>query len=98
MIQGGVGEIVRIAITTLDKEVIRKYPEVEMFLQVHDDIVFYVPEGLVAEIAPKVQHIMENVEVFNVPIIAEGKVGKNWGKMQKLEEYLASAKVAILSS
>lgn len=98
LIQGGVGEIVRIAITTLDKEVIRKYPEVEMFLQVHDDIVFYVPEGLVAEIAPKVQHIMENVEVFNVPIIAEGKVGKNWGKMQKLEEYLASAKVAILSS
>ncbi|HWB33748.1 MAG TPA: DNA polymerase [Candidatus Paceibacterota bacterium] len=60
-----------------------------MLLQVHDELVFEVADDKVAALAPKIKEIMENVvpesERRGIPFLAEGKVGKNWGQMEKLK-------------
>ncbi|HEV8677373.1 MAG TPA: DNA polymerase, partial [Candidatus Paceibacterota bacterium] len=59
-----------------------------MLLQVHDELVFEIEEGRIKALAPKIKEIMENVipakERHNIPFLAEGKVGPNWGEMKKI--------------
>jgi DNA polymerase-1 len=60
-----------------------------MLLQVHDELVFEIEEDRVDALAPKIKEIMEGLvreeERLGIPIIAEGKVGRNWGEMEKLD-------------
>ena len=59
-----------------------------LLLQVHDELIFEVKEDLAAEFAPKIRTILESVmdgkETHGVPIIAEPKIGPNWGEMTPL--------------
>jgi DNA polymerase-1 len=62
--------------------------DVHMILQVHDELVFEIKESRIKELAPKIQHLMESVldghETHGVPILAQGKVGPDWGSMVPL--------------
>ena len=59
-----------------------------LLLQVHDELVFEIKEDKVDVCAPMIREIMEGVlsdkQNKGVPITVEGKVGSNWGDMQKL--------------
>ena len=88
IIQGGVGEIMRVAITRLDRH-FRNDP-VYMLLQVHDDIIFEVKEEILYTAVPEIKEIMEDFD-FSIPIIVDVKVGKNWGDMVKWQEYMDDA-------
>lgn len=64
----------------------RKYPEVQLLLQVHDSILLQYPEHLEDTLLPK---LMREIEIerellhgrkFTIP--AEAKVGWNWGDAQ----------------
>jgi DNA polymerase-1 len=59
-----------------------------LILQVHDELVFEIEEGRAKALAVHIQEIMENVvpekERTGIPFLAEGKIGKNWGEMEKL--------------
>lgn len=84
VIQGGVAEIVRIAITRLDRMI--QGTGIELWLQVHDSIVMAIPESLVEEWVPKVLRKMETVAKFgSVPIVADCKIGKRWNEMKPYE-------------
>ena len=76
LIQGGVAEMMRVTITRLHKllESTRAY----QVLQIHDEILFEIPEDEVEMWAVAIKHIMEDFN-FTVPIVAEGKVGRSWG-------------------
>ena len=60
-----------------------------MLLQVHDELVFEIKEDKVGELAPRIKEIMENImserDRQGIPLIADGKVGKNWGEMERLK-------------
>ena len=58
--------------------------ECKMLLQVHDELVFEVQEDKVEFWAKKLKLIMENALELSVPILVEGKVGNNWGEMEKV--------------
>lgn len=79
LIQGGVGEIMRVSITRIWREL----PETKMFLQVHDDILSYVEDRQISVVVPRLKAIMEDFRFKNVPIKADVKIGKSWGKMTK---------------
>ena len=49
-----------------------------MTLQVHDELLFDVPEDEVDAVRTLVQHEMEHVIELKVPIVAEVGVGQNW--------------------
>ena len=83
LIQGGVGEIMRVTITRLHRELA---PEgVHMLLQIHDQVLWEVPEAQVSNIVPRIVEIMEDQQ-FRVPFKVDVSVGDSWGKLEKWEE------------
>lgn len=89
LIQGGVGEVMRIAITRLHDFL--RGTNTSMILQIHDDIVFEGPDEELRQLAPGIQEIMEDFTgarhpLFEqVPIKAEAKIGTTWGRLHKIE-------------
>ena len=88
-IQGTGADIIKIAMVRIDQLLeYGKEKDVHLLLQVHDELVFEVKESRVGEFAPKIRKIMESVmegkETHGVPIIAEPKIGLNWGEMSPL--------------
>jgi len=67
----------------------KKYGDrVKMILQVHDELVFEIEEGLVKEVAPELKKIMEtgvsSKETKGVVCVADVSVGDNWAEMERL--------------
>src|SRR3989338_3378757 len=87
-IQGMEADVVRIAMVRADdfieKEGLRD--NVRLLLQIHDELIFEIKEGLVSVIAPKLQHILETIvpaEITkHVPLEVGTKTGKTWGELE----------------
>jgi DNA polymerase I len=47
-------------------------------MQVHDELVFEVPQAEVDWVRTEVPRLMAGVAAFNVPLLAEIGVGSNW--------------------
>jgi len=82
LIQGGVAEMMRIAITKLDS--VLRGTRAHMNLQVHDEILFEIPEDEILHWIPIIKNIMEDFN-FRVPIVADGKIGYSWEHAKEIE-------------
>ena len=51
-----------------------------MIMQVHDELVFEVPDAEVDWVRTKIPDIMASVAQLRVPLLAEIGVGSNWEK------------------
>ena len=51
-----------------------------MILQVHDELIFEVPEGELETMKPLVDDLMENAVPMSVPLKVDLAVGRNWGE------------------
>jgi DNA polymerase-1 len=49
-----------------------------MLLQVHDELLFEVPEGAVEDVRTLVVGMMERAVELAVPVVAESGVGRSW--------------------
>lgn len=79
-IQGSAADMIKLAMIKVQKELKVQNLQTRMILQVHDELVFDVPE---AELTIAQQLIKENMQAAmelpnGVPIIAEAGVGDNW--------------------
>lgn len=83
LIQGGVAEIIRVAITHIHRMIRDEMPDAAMLLQVHDSVLLEIPEGKRDEYLPKVKAVMEGVGNFTVPLKVDVEVGPRWGDMEK---------------
>lgn len=83
-IQGTQADLLKMAMIDVERYLRENYPDVKMLLQVHDELVFEVEEKDLAEIASKIKSIMEKVYAWEVPLIVNVEVGKNWGELKKL--------------
>ena len=81
-IQGTEAEIISLAMLELDQKLTDD--EARMLLQVHDELIFEVPAGTAAAIAPKIQQIMTDAVSLDVPIVTEAKSGPNWAELTSL--------------
>jgi DNA polymerase-1 len=50
-------------------------------LQIHDEIILEVKTEEAESVAKKVKELMENVYPLSVPLIADVKIGDNWGEI-----------------
>jgi DNA polymerase-1 len=55
----------------------------KLILQVHDELVFEVPESDIDKISLEIKDIMENPVKLKVPLVVDVKIGKNWGELEK---------------
>ncbi len=81
-LQGTAADLIKIAMIRIDAELQRRRMKSQMTLQVHDELVFEVPESEVDEMRQLVKKEMENVHPLRVPLLVELGVGKNWRDME----------------
>jgi len=90
-IQGTQADIIKLAMVKADELIEEKgwREKVLLVLQVHDELVYEVPEKSAEEAAKEIREVMESVaptkELSGVPILAEAAIGKDWGEMQKIK-------------
>ncbi len=77
-------DIIKIAMVRLHREIDADHVEGRMLLQVHDELLFEVPEGEVDRFAETVPRIMTGAYELETGIEVEAKVGPNWADMKKL--------------
>jgi DNA polymerase-1 len=49
-----------------------------LVLQVHDELVFEVPEASVERIRARIREVMEGVLALRVPLVVDVGTGRNW--------------------
>ncbi len=84
-IQGSSADIIKKAMVDLARDVLPKFPKTMMTLQVHDELLFDVPEPDVRALAAEVKAVMERAYRLKVPLRADTKVGPNWRDMEPLQ-------------
>ncbi len=77
-------DIIKIAMVRLQREIEADQIEGRMLLQVHDELLFEVPNSEVDQFAEKVPRIMTGAYELETGIEVETKVGPNWADMKKL--------------
>lgn len=79
-IQGTEADMMKLAMVEID----RQLPSLGMLLQIHDALVFEVPEAEVKKLAPQIQEIMCGVVELKVPVLVDVKAGENWADLEPL--------------
>lgn len=81
-IQGTAADIIKIAMIRISQELRRSQLKTRMVLQVHDELIFEVPEDEIS-VKETIRELMQNVVQLNVPLTVDVKQGKTWEKLGK---------------
>ncbi|HWR71836.1 MAG TPA: DNA polymerase I [Nitrospirota bacterium] len=77
-IQGTAADLIKLAMIHIHSEIQREGLRSMMILQVHDELVFEVPENEVARMRQIVKEGMEGVLTLAVPVKVDMETGRNW--------------------
>ena len=77
-IQGTSADIIKIAMTGVQRALERERMRSRMVLQIHDELLFDGPEQEAPQLMALVKEEMENVISLKVPLTAQCNYGKNW--------------------
>ncbi|MFC1865973.1 DNA polymerase I [Chloroflexota bacterium] len=81
-VQGTSADIIKVAMVQLDKEMGKHRLQSKLLLQVHDELIFEVPENELAEIRKLALDIMSTSIKISLPLKVDVKTGRNWGQME----------------
>ena len=76
--QGTAADLIKLAMIAVQAELDRERKATAMVMQVHDELVFEVPEAEVTWAREAVPRLMAGVARLLVPLLAEVGVGRNW--------------------
>jgi DNA polymerase-1 len=81
-IQGTAADIIRRAMIRMEDALAEKKLSAQMLLQVHDELIFEVPDDEVAATLPVVQHVMQDAPfpavLLSVPLQVDARAANNW--------------------
>ncbi len=92
-IQGSAAEIIKIAMVRIDEWLDKQGKKTRMVLQVHDELVFEVPEPELDEVLEPLVEMMESAMTLSVPLKVDAKVGNNWAEMEEVKENKLNSKI-----
>jgi DNA polymerase-1 len=81
-LQGTAADLIKLAMIRIDAELRERKLRSRMLLQVHDELVFEVPEGEVDTMKQMVTGQMEHVHELKVPLKVEVGIGPNWRDLE----------------
>ena len=81
-LQGTAADLIKIAMIRIDAALRERGLKSRMTLQVHDELVFEVPEAEIEVIRTLVREQMEKVHPLTVPLLVEIGVGSNWRDLE----------------
>ena len=81
-LQGSAADIIRRAMVRMEDALAEKKLSAQMLLQVHDELIFEVPDDEVAATLPIVQHVMQDAPfpavLLSVPLQVDARAANNW--------------------
>ena len=77
-IQGTAADLIKLAMIRVEKALNARFPEAELLLQVHDELIVECPESIAPQVAELISSEMQTVAELRVPLTAEANVGKSW--------------------
>jgi DNA polymerase-1 len=81
-LQGTAADIIRRAMIRMDDALAQKKLAAQMLLQVHDELIFEVPDDEVERTLPVIQQVMEHAPLpavaLSVPLQVEARAADNW--------------------
>jgi DNA polymerase-1 len=81
-LQGTAADLIKLAMIRIDAELRQRDLQSRMLLQVHDELVFEVPEAELDAMRTLVTQKMEEVYELKVPLKVDVGVGPNWRDME----------------
>jgi DNA polymerase-1 len=79
-IQGSAADIIKVAMVNIDRRLREEKLQTRMLLQVHDELVFEVPDRELEQVTELVRHEMENALALDLPLKVDIGTGKNWAE------------------
>lgn len=80
-IQGLAADIVKLAMLD-SRALLERYDgQAALLLQIHDELIFEVDEGIAEEFAGELKKVMENAYQLKVPLLVSVETGKTWGEI-----------------
>jgi DNA polymerase I len=81
-LQGTAADIIRRAMIRMEDALAEKKLSAQMLLQVHDELIFEVPDDEVAATLPVVQHVMQDAPfpavLLSLPLHVDARAADNW--------------------
>jgi DNA polymerase-1 len=77
-LQGTAADLIKLAMVALDKKLAERKLRSRMVLQVHDELLFEVPDSESDEVGELVRSEMEGVIKLSVPLLVDLGFGANW--------------------
>jgi DNA polymerase-1 len=79
-VQGSAADLIKIAMINISRSIKNKNLQSKIILQVHDELVFEIPEAEKKSMIDLVKKEMEGVMELKIPLIVDTYIGKHWGE------------------
>ena len=76
--QGTAADLIKLSMVAVQKALDEQQRATKVIMQVHDELVFEVPEAEVDWLKTEIPRLMAGVAELKVPLLAEVGVGPNW--------------------
>ncbi len=80
-IQGTSADIIKVAMLEISERLKKEALKSKMIIQIHDELLFEVPQDEVKRVSKLAKEIMEKAIELEVPIKVDIKTGKNWTEL-----------------
>ena len=77
-IQGSAADICKLVMLEIPKRIRAAGASARMLMQIHDELVFEVPDEEVDAVSAIVRDVMENLVPLRVPLVVDIGVGASW--------------------
>jgi DNA polymerase-1 len=78
--QGTAADLIKLSMVKVQNVLDEEKRGTRMIMQVHDELVFEVPEAEIEWVRTEIPRLMAGVAALKVPLLAEIGVGPNWDK------------------
>lgn len=77
-IQGTAADLIKMAMLAIEEKMTQSSSNAMMLLQIHDELIFEVPDDEIEQLMPIVRSEMEGVMKLKVPLVVDVACGKSW--------------------
>lgn len=77
-LQGTAADLIKMAMLKIDQYLSAKQLQAYMILQIHDELIFELPDHEIEIVKPLIKEAMEQVVRLKIPLIVDITLGKNW--------------------
>jgi DNA polymerase-1 len=76
--QGTAADLIKLSMNAVQRVLDAEKPDIRMVMQVHDELVFELPEDDLPWVRERIPALMAGVAALKVPLVAEVGAGPNW--------------------